>query len=203
MANISKPIVAAFDFDGTLTKRDSLLPFLYLTTGMTTTLINLFLEIPHLIQYLLGYRDRQSLKEAFLTRFLKDKPLREIQVNADKFAKQILPKMLRNDSLERIAWHKRQGHRCILISANLDIYLKSWGKLNNFDDIIASRVEFSPEGLVTGHLIGLNCRGPEKIRRLTEIVGPRSEYILYAYGDSEGDRELLNMADFPFYKTLC
>lgn len=202
MANLSKPVVAAFDFDGTLTYRDSLLPFLHFVTGTATTLTNLFLESPDMIQYLVGYLNRQGLKEALLTRFLKDKTQLEIQTCAEKFAKQVLPKMVRPEGLERIAWHKSQGHRCILLSANLDIYLNPWGHMAGFNDIIASRVEFSSHNKVTGRLIGLNCRGPEKVRRLAEVVGPRAEYVLYAYGDSEGDRELLDIADYTFYRTL-
>lgn len=202
MANLSKPVIAAFDFDGTLTHRDSLLPFLHFANGTLATLKNIFLETPHLVLYTLGYLGRQTLKEAFLTRFLGGRNQQEIQSLAEQFAKQILPKMVRPKGLERIQWHNNQGHRCILISANLDIYLKPWSRMNGFHDTIASLVDFSDEGLVTGRLMGLNCRGPEKVHRLTELLGSRDKYILYAYGDSEGDRELLNIADYPFYKRL-
>lgn len=202
MANSSKPVVAAFDFDGTLTYGDSLLPFLQFVTGTSTTIKNLLLETPDVVQYLLGKLDRQGLKEALLTRFFKNKTLIEMQKYGEQYANQFLPKMLRPEGAKRIGWHINQGHRCVLISANLDIYLNPWGKKMGFQDIIASRVEFSPEEKMTGHLIGLNCRGPEKVRRLTEVVGPRTEYILYAYGDSKGDRELIDSADYPFYRTL-
>lgn len=202
MANHSKPVIAAFDFDKTLTHRDSLLPFLHYAVGTATTFINIFFEIPHVIQFLFGRLDRQGLKEAFLTRFLKGTDQREMHHIAEQFSRQVLPKLVRPEGLERLAWHKSQGHRCILISANLDLYLNPWGHAAGFDHIIASRVEFSPEGKITGRLTGLNCRGPEKVRRLAEQVGEREEYVLYAYGDSEGDRELLDFADFPFYRRL-
>jgi phosphatidylglycerophosphatase C len=202
MANLSKPIIAAFDFDGTLTYGDSLLPFLSYVSGKTAAGINTFFEIPHLLQYVLGSMDRQGLKEAFLTRFLKGKTRDEISTLGEQFAKEIIPGMVRPEGLQRIAWHKMQGHRCLLVSANLDSYLLPWGRLAGIDDIISSRVEFSSNGFVTGHLQGLNCRGAEKVRRLTEILGPKSEYILYAYGDSAGDRELLAFADYPFYRKF-
>ena len=201
MANLSKPTVAAFDFDGTLTHRDSLLPFLYFVTGTTGTFINLLLETPHLIRYLLNGQDRQSLKEAIMSRFLKNFTRQEIQAYGEQFAKQVLPKMILPEGLKKIAWHKNQGHQCLLISANLDIYLVPWGQMNGFHHIITSRVEFS-NAKVTGHLIGLNCRGQEKVRRLEEIMGPKENYLLYAYGDSSGDRELLDLADYPYYKTF-
>ncbi len=202
MLTPSKPIITAFDFDGTLTYRDSFLPFLHFLSGTPATLVNVFLETPHLMQYLSGQYNRQDLKEAFITRFLKGKSREEIQSFADPFAIKVLPGLLRPKSLECIAWHKKRGHRCVLISANLDIYLEPWARMNGFDDVITSCVEFNAEDRVTGKLRGLNCRGHEKVRQLIKRLGPKENYILYAYGDSEGDRELLDLADYPFYRTL-
>jgi phosphatidylglycerophosphatase C len=65
-----------------------------------------------------------------------------------------------------------------------------------------SRLEITPTGHATGRLAGLNCWGPEKVRRLIEYAGPKENYLLYAYGDSRGDREMLNLADNPFYREF-
>lgn len=202
MANLSKPTIAAFDFDGTLTYHDSLLPFLRFIKGDFATLKNIFLEIPLFILYLIGKANRQKVKEALLSRFLKGMSKQEIEIKAQKFAREIIPQKLRPQALERIHWHQKQGHRCILISANLDIYLKPWGQLVKFDRTITSKVAFSKEDFITGKLEGLNCRGEEKVRRLLAEEGPREHYILYAYGDSAGDKELLDIADYPFYQRL-
>lgn len=202
MANLSKPTIAAFDFDGTLTYRDSLLPFLRFVKGDCVTIKNIFLEIPLFILYLLGKASRQKVKEALLSRFLKGMSKQEIERIAQKFAQEIIPKKLRPQALERIHWHQKQGHRCILISANLDIYLIPWAQLVKFDRTITSKVAFSKEDFITGKLDGLNCRGEEKVRRLFAEEGPREHYVLYAYGDSAGDKELLDIADYPFYKRL-
>ena len=87
---------------------------------------------------------------------------------------------------------------CVLISASIDAYLDPWSKLAGFDHVICSRLETTPAGNVTGRLVGLNCWGPEKVRRLEELFGPLKKYTLYAYGDSRGDKELLAGADYPF-----
>ena len=71
-----------------------------------------------------------------------------------------------------------------------------------FDEIITSECQFDDRRILTGKLRGLNCWGPEKVRRLNEKMGPRDQYTLYAYGDSQGDRELLAFADFPFFRTF-
>lgn len=202
MANHSKPIVAAFDFDGTLTFRDSLLPFLLSIAGPFQTFINVFFEIPSFVQYAFGFLNRQGVKEALLNRFLKNMSRHELQEHAQQFSKNVLPNMIRPEGLARIAWHRNQGHRCILVSANLDIYLEPWAKSAGFQDALTSKVEFSEDEKVTGRLSGLNCRGMEKVRRLTELLGPREKYELYAYGDSKGDQELLDFADKPFYRRL-
>lgn len=202
MANPNKPVLAAFDFDGTLTDKDSLLPFLKSTAGSLQTLKNLILEIPIFIAFCIKKASRQDVKEALLTRFLKGKPKSEIDLYASVYAHKILPNFIKPEGLKRIKWHKEQGHRCLLVSANIEAYLSIWAKNEGFDDTIASQLEFDSKNLFTGKLKGINCRGPEKIKRLESIVGPLSDFTVYAYGDSEGDRELLNAADHPFYRKF-
>ena len=41
----NKPVVAAFDFDGTLTRRDTLLPFLLHTLGMAAFVRHMFVLV--------------------------------------------------------------------------------------------------------------------------------------------------------------
>lgn len=201
MANHSKITVAAFDFDGTLTYHDSLVPFFLFIFGRRITYTNLFLEIPNFLLFVIGYRTRQQIKERLITRFLKGKSHQEIKKLSEQFAEKKIPHLLRPEALPRIEWHKQQGHICVLISANLDIYLEPWGRLVGFDHIIASHVEFTTDGYVTGRLTGKNCRGAEKVKRLIEILGPK-DYFLYAYGDSAGDKELLDFADCSYYRKL-
>lgn len=201
MAKQSKITVAAFDFDGTLTYRDSLLSFFLFVSGPFRTFLNLIIETPLFILYLFGYKTRQDVKESLLKRFFKGKQRQELQKWGREFAQNKIKELLRPNAQNRIDWHKKQGHQCILVSANLDLYLEPWGPLVGFDNIIASRVEFANDGL-TGKLVGLNCRGLEKVRRLTEIMGPKEDYFLYAYGDSAGDLELLEFADLSFYQKL-
>lgn len=196
-----KPSIAAFDFDGTLTRHDSLIPFLIFVKGRMGAIKNILLEVPVMIKFLLGLSSRQEVKEALLTRFFKGVSKNELLHQATLYATSTLSEMVTEKGLNRINWHQTQGHRCILISANLETYLSVWGKSVGFNDVIASTLEFKDDK-VTGKLIGLNCRGPEKVRRLIELVGPLDQYIIYAYGDSKGDKELLAVADHSFYRTL-
>lgn len=196
------PVVAAFDFDGTLTFGDSLLPFLLFSKGYCKTALNLLLISPHLLAYLIKIKSRQETKERVLKTFFKDVPLERMEHLGNEFAEHHLHKILIPNALNRLRWHQRQGHRCILISANLEVYLKPWGEQNGFQAVLASRLKTDGQGRVTGELIGKNCWGEEKVRRLEEFIGSKDEYELYAYGDSRGDRELLALADHPFYNDM-
>jgi HAD superfamily hydrolase (TIGR01490 family) len=113
-----------------------------------------------------------------------------------------LPGLLREEALQRLAWHRRQGHRCVVISASLGVYVQPWALQAGFDEVIASRLETTADGCVTGKLAQGNCYGAEKVRRLEALLGDRAGYTLYAYGDSRGDRELLSLADHAYYRRM-
>lgn len=200
--SISTPrIVAAFDFDGTLTYRDTLLPFLKYAKGPFYIYSRLVLHALHLLAALKS-TSRQKIKESILTSCIAGMSEVEVRKKGTEFAARSLPHLMRPDALHRISWHLEQGHLCILVSANLDLYLEPWAKKMGFHAAITSQCEISSQGFVTGRLSGLNCRGPEKVRRLLQEIGPRETFTLFAYGDSEGDRELLSIADYAYYQRL-
>jgi HAD superfamily hydrolase (TIGR01490 family) len=113
------------------------------------------------------------------------------------FARKRIPALIRPKRLKILQNHLDQGHRCILISASIELYTHPWAEAAGFSNALTSQLEVDNEGKITGKLKGKNCRGPEKVRRLEELLGPKSDYILYAYGDSAGDRQLLEVADHP------
>lgn len=197
---MTKPIIAAFDFDGTLTDRDTLLPFLYYVSGRKKTIKALLELTPEFFCYLVGSVSRQKVKEQILSKVIGLESQKAMQKKGTEFAEKIIPTLLKPGMLKRLLWHQSQGHHCILISAAVDLYIQPWGQIMGFQTIISSHCEVNTQGQLTGNLIGLNCWGKEKVRRLTEIIGPRDRYELYVYGDSLGDTELLEMADHAFYR---
>ncbi len=200
--SVQPKVIAAFDFDGTLTHGDTLFSFLRFTTGTSKTMLLLAAKLPLLVGYLFGKSSRQSTKEKVLKAFYSGMPLKTLQLLGEQFATQHLDSHLKPHAMERVRWHLSQGHRCILISASIDVYLDPWAKKHGFNDVICSEVESDSQGNVTGLLKGENCWGPEKTRRLEALLGPRDEYTLYAYGNSRGDQELLAMADHSFYRKF-
>lgn len=197
----SKKIIAVFDFDGTLTLGDSLPHFFIFLNGRLRTALKFTLLLPYLIGFVLGMSSRQKTKERILQSFLKGLPQNFIEKKGIEFAESNLNRLLRKEAMQKLRWHQSQGHCCLLISANLNLYLHHWAKINGFQHAISSECEVSSEGILTGRLQGKNCWGMEKVRRLNQLLGS-SDHIIYAYGDSEGDRELLAHAHYPFYRRF-
>lgn len=197
-----KQIVAAFDFDGTLTYHDSLLPFLTFIAGPVNTFFVIARKIPLLLGFLFGCVSRQQVKEGILKNFIGGVPAKLIQEKGKEFAQQEIGKLLKPEGINKLRWHQQQGHRCILVSANLDVYLQPWSLREGFHDLLCSHLQINKNREMTGLLEGKNCRGAEKTKRLLELLGNRDNFILYAYGDSAGDKEMLQMADYPFYRTF-
>ena len=198
----AKPVVAAFDFDGTLTRRDTLFPFLLHLAGYFKLFNKIIYLSPILAGYALSFIRNDIAKVKVLRCFLANMEMNKVQQFAQQFAEQELPGLLRPEAMQRLAWHKQQGHRCVVVSASLEIYLRPWASKVGIDDVLGSRLEALDDGRTSGKLLGENCFGAEKMRRLEILLGPREGYTLYAYGDSRGDKELLSAADFAFFKKF-
>jgi len=195
-----KQVVAAFDFDGTLTRRDTLFYFLLYIRSRFTVFRDAVMLSPILVGYALGWIRNDVAKERVFARCLAGIRLDDLKQQGERFSAEILPGLLRKEALARLGWHKNRGHRCIVISASLDLYVRPWAMRMGFDDVIASHLETFDDGTITGNLSGGNCFGAEKVIRLEALLGSISGYTLYAYGDSRGDSELLSVADYAYYR---
>ncbi len=197
-----KTTIAAFDFDKTLTTRDSFLPFSLFVVGFWRWIGMLVKLSPALLRYFVGMETRQSLKERILTDLFKGEPLSKLEEEAHAFAQELLPRFVKLKALKTVEWHLEQGHTVVLVSAAPSLYLVPYAKAVGIHRVLASELELDEEGKLTGRLKGVNCRGEEKVRRLKEAFGPKEGYTLYAYGDSKGDREMLDFADYPHYRKI-
>ena len=200
MAN--KPVVAAFDFDGTLTRRETLLPFLLHALGTARVARDALILSPTLLGYGLGLIRNDIAKQRVFVQCLGGMRMDELQQQGEGFAVQVLPDLMRYEAMQRLKWHQQQGHRCVVISASMDLYVRPWAIRAGFDDVLATHLESLGDGTTSGRLSGENCYGIEKVRRLEALLGVRDGFTLYAYGDSRGDRELLAVADYGYYRQM-
>lgn len=190
--------VAAFDVDGTLTRRDCVVPFLVRLVGWRR-LAGIVLARPLLLlSTAIGRGNRDEAKAHVVGRAVRGLDSRRLSEVGAQFATGVASAWLRPDVLARLRWHRAQGHRIVLVSASLRPYLEPLAAdvLGGVDAVLCTDVEIGPDERCTGRLAGGNCRGPEKARRLSEWIGA-AESVVWAYGDSEGDREMLNMAQHP------
>jgi phosphatidylglycerophosphatase C len=199
--NDTANVIAAFDFDGTITTRDTFLPFLGAAFGrrrLTGALMRLALD---LIGSSGRTRSRDALKARLIAILFTGRDCSRLDAVARDFATRVTTHLLRPGALERVRWHRERGHRLVLVSASLDIYLTHLVERLGFDDLLCTRLS-RRDGVFDGRLLGNNCRGAEKVARLEELIGGCERYQIYAYGDSAGDREMLRAADFPFYRRF-
>lgn len=195
------PVVAVFDFDGTLTRRDSLLPFFRITFGKARFWIGLLVTSPVLLGYALKLIPNWRAKEAVLGHFLSGRTVVQLNECAQNFAIKELPKLLDPTAVKCLRDHQKQGHYTILVSASLEAYLLPWAKTMGFNEVVGTKLE-SRDGVLTGCIQGKNCYGQEKVERLKIVLGDLSKHCIYAYGDSRGDKELLAAANFSFYREF-
>lgn len=146
---------------------------------------------------LLGVCGRGNAKERFLAATLGSIAQRELEDAGRQYASTRLPAQIRPEMLVRVQEHRRKGHMLVLVSASLAIYLKWWAKEMGFDAVLATELEFR-DGRFSGRLASLNCWGPEKVRRLRQLLRGDQPLVCYAYGDSRGDKEMLAVADHPW-----
>jgi phosphatidylglycerophosphatase C len=194
----ARRVVAAFDFDGTITRRDTLVPFLAYACGRARVAAALAAVAPRLTLAVAGRGSRDDAKVALLEHVVAGRDAGEIAAAGRAFADRLAQddRRLRADVLERVRWHREAGHELVLVSASLTTYLDPLAPRLGFDTVLATTLEVAPDGRLTGRLVGLNCRGAEKVARLDAWLAG-SACTLWAYGDSSGDDELLARADRP------
>jgi phosphatidylglycerophosphatase C len=149
-------------------------------------------------------RDRDALKAKFVSGVFSGRQAREIESLGIQFASKVADGWLRSDVSARMRWHQEQGHVVILVSASLGSYLHPLGDLLEVDAVLCTELE-EVDGILTGKLEGKNCRGEEKASRIQkwcEGAGIDVEDLVYAYGDSTGDVQMLELFEFGTWVNM-
>ena len=201
--NAEQPVLAAFDFDGTLTWRDTLLPFLRRLLGTPNFLWVLFVCSPWLIAFALRLTSNHSAKAKLLHAALAGRSVVEVQRCAQAFVQTDLPGQWRPWALQQLVQHQQQGHRCVLVSASTSLYMHLVGQSLGVEAVLCTEMEVQ-DGHYTGRLATPNCHGEEKVRRLQAWLALRPEEpppLLHAYGDTSGDKPMLRLAQHAWYRA--
>lgn len=201
IVNQAQQIVAYFDFDGTISDRDTFIPFLIYTVGQWKFVSLLPRLIPVYCKYSLGLISNELAKELTLGIVLRNYKHTLIEQKARDFALTRLNKYIKPQVYARLEWHREHQHTLVLVSANLGIYLRYWAKLHRIPYVIATEIEVNPMRRLTGKLYTRNCYGPEKVMRINQFLQSKllNFCYSYAYGNSNGDKEMLAYADEAYY----
>jgi phosphatidylglycerophosphatase C len=187
-------VVAAFDFDGTLSPRDNVVPFLRRFAGNRAAARGFAAAGVQVARTGRAQWSRDALKAAVLHELVTGRDAADLDDAARAFAAEILRDHLRAEAVERARWHRDQGHRLVIVSASLAAYLRPVAEALGFDAVLATELEVDDDGRLTGRMLGENVRGPEKVRRLDQWLDGATPFV-WAYGDSSGDKELWARAD--------
>ncbi len=196
--------VAAFDFDGTLLRGDCLLLFHRLLKGRARVVMDWIRLLPALLAWKSGYRSTAWFKQHYLRTIIAgSNDQRRWQVLEDELPKLLLQR-LHPEAVSRLRWHSQQAHRLVIVSASPRDLIRAVAR-----ELQAELIATETSSLDSGppdsrlQLSSANCKGAEKVRRLEAWLGqPLVEVELHAYGDSKGDRELLQAATHPHWRQF-
>lgn len=197
---MSQKDLALFDFDGTITTDDSLLRFIRYVVGDTRFLLGLFALSPILVAYKLKLIPNYKAKQKMLSWFFKGYSEKVFKKVANEYSLKHIDTILRPKAIEKLNWHKIQGHKIVIVSASIECWLYPWCEKNGYD-LLATKLEIEA-GIVTGMLLTKNCYGQEKVNRIKESYNLSDFSTIYAYGDSRGDKEMLELAHENSYKPF-
>ena len=187
-----------FDFDGTLTRYDSLFIFLRFFKGRLYFIKNFFHSLPTLISLKLGYVDNSTAKEKLLSIFLKGKKVNEFATRSKMFSLNQIPLILNKSIVEKFHEHIASGDKVVIISASVEDWILPWAQQWNVD-VLATKLAFE-RGMLTGKFQGKNCNYEEKSVRI-KIHLQLSDYDeIWAYGDSLGDEAMFELATKVVYR---
>ena len=192
--------LALFDFDGTISSKDSLIDFIQFAIGKPKYYMGLMTLSPMLLAYTLKLISNHTAKERLIAYFFKDLDTEHLENITHRYTREQIDKITRPRALEKIKWHQEQGHKVVIVSASIECWLKGWCEKNNLD-LIATRLEIR-NSKFTGKLATRNCYGSEKVDRIRAAYDLVACDYIYAYGDSRGDKEMLALADEKFYRPF-
>lgn len=185
--------IVVFDFDETLTTKDTLAEFIKFAKGSMVYYWGLIVCSPILVAYMLKLLPNYKAKEYLFAHFFQGIVYEDFKQLGIDFANRV-DVIARQKTLSALKEHKKKGHKLYVISASIQEWVKPWCVQQGVDIVMGTQVEIKDRRL-TGRFLTKNCYGKEKVNRLLQAEPNRSSYKLYAYGDSQGDKEILAFAD--------
>jgi phosphatidylglycerophosphatase C len=199
----SQVVVAAFDLDGTLTNGGSVFDWLRAICGTKQSYQAALRLGPALTMAAIkGGKAADMTKEDLFSELLRGRDLDEVRAISEQYAAKHVVATLRTDAKARLDYHLASGHHTVIVSASPELYVTEVARILGVEGAVATKLAVDAQGKLTGRYEGKNCRGTEKFSRVTVwmrsqgLLGSSEQApVLWAYGNSRGDRRLLEAAD--------
>lgn len=189
--------IALFDFDGTLTTKDTFILFGIHCFGVSGFLKHILKTSPWLVSWKLGFIKSSEAKERLFKSMFKGFPYERFRELCVDFVSKI-DSNIRDDTVLLLKNHINQGHRTCIVSASIEDWIIPWAQKNGVSDVIATNVELSKDGIkLTGCFKSNNCLGEEKVKRIKERFPNFNNLESWAYGNSRSDIPMLNISSHP------
>ncbi|MDO3426738.1 HAD family hydrolase [Chryseobacterium sp. APV1] len=186
-----------FDFDGTLTYKDTM--FMYLKFYDPTRFRLQFLKhVPLFVLLKLKLADTEKVKKSFIGSILKGQTQEKIEKKSRQFFEHYYPKIVRENALDFIQNIDHNNTYSLLVTASLDIWTKPFAEAFKMQ-LISTKAEFR-NGVFTGNFVGKNCNGNEKLVRIQQEISNHKYDKIIAFGDTSGDKPMLKWANEGHYQ---
>lgn len=192
--------IAFFDFDGTITTKDSLFEFIKFSKGKMAFYFGFFLNTPFLIAFKLKIISNQRAKQRILKFFFGNTSQLTFQNYCEDFCRSALPSLIRPKALMEIQKLKNSGIDVVIVSASPENWIQPWAHKMKIK-LLATCLEIKNEK-ITGKITGKNCHGKEKIKRIQDTYNLNDYKEIYAYGDSKADLPMMSIATYSFMKPF-
>lgn len=189
-----------FDFDGTITTKDTLIEFILFYRGWNQYLFGIVMLAPMLALYVTKLIPNWKAKQHFLSHYFKGENINTFNSRCGDFSTKVLPGLIRPQALEAIEEYRKQNVTMAVVSASAENWIKPW--CDQYGILcLATKLEVN-DGTITGKLNGRNCYGNEKVCRIKEHFNLSDYKEIIAYGDTSGDNEMFDLAHQTFYKPF-
>ena len=194
-------MIVVFDVDGTLLKGDSLILAARKSRSIIGFIISTIIFIPLIIPWKLKLISDEKIKEEFLKSFkiCEKFNAEEKKGNKNWFLKTLIQD-IRKEAFERITYHKSIGDEIILCSASFDMLLSPLAEFLEIE-LISTKL-YKKDGFWLPSISGKNCKGKNKLYELKMLKGPIDTFDYEAYGNSIGDKELLENSIIPHFRNF-
>ena len=191
---MSKIDTILFDFDGTITTKDTLFDFIRFTYGQSGLVKCLLMNVWNLSLYAVKLRSNERAKEIMLATMIRGTNTAVFKEQCERYSMERVPQIIKERTKEIIEKHRSAGETLFIVSASPENWIRPWAMKNGFTEVIATKLE-ERDGVLTGKFASRNCYGVEKVNRLKEFFTDREQVYISAYGDSSGDKPMLNYAN--------